>query len=1009
MSNQPEKQLVEDYLVKALPDKEWTFINAKELKRASTKEAILEDNFKSCLRNINQKIKIGDEEIDKVIQEIKLLPNSSEGVRKFLRYLKYGIGVRFEKEKVIKFVNLIDYKNPSKNEFIITRQITYRSAKEEIVPDIILYINGLPIVIIECKNPASLAVDWQEGYKDVVNYWHKVPEPFKYMQIGISAGAGVRYFPIVPQAEEARTYKWREENKDEIEAIVEYLSPERVIDFVRNFIFVREEHGEITKVMARYMQYRAVNKIYNRTINHIEGKDKKNKGLVWHWQGSGKTFTMIFAGHKIYLDERMSQPTMFFIVDRIDLMEQLTLEFNALDLNINNENINFIKDLKDVIKTDNFQGKRGVFVSLMQKLRPDEKFIPDEMVEAITKKKIKTIADRKNVVLFLDEVQRTQYGLLAAQMKKIFKNASAFGFTGTPIAEEDRNTYNEFGYPVKEEAYLDRYFVDDSLKDKFTVPIVWQPRKEKEVHLNNEVLKAFSNADIETLEDEQKKQLEDKVQKKLNQIKIFLENKQRIEVIARDIAKHYQKNVKGKFKVMVVAGSRKACVMYKNELDKYLPTEASELVMTFNQASDSKEILDYYKKWKKNYPECKNDRDIVKRIVESYKEKDKLKVIIVTDMLLTGFDAPILQTMYLDKPMKKHKLLQAIARVNRLYKGVKKAGLIVDYIGILKEVEKAYEMYYKDDNVGVVFRNIDYVVKEYKEALNKLGNIFSGIKYDYERATFLKALDKIRDEETEREFTSVFKEARKIHEFLGSHEIKLKYLDDYKWHASVYAYHIKIKNSQTDNEREQVEKYYKSTIEAIKDNLQIKEINDNIPRVKFGIEYFTELESSKIGKEEKAVNILFALEKLVLVDQRFDPIYKTIAEKVEELVKKWKNRQIGFELLYEEEEKVISVLKEKQKEREELGLGVSEYGLYIVIKNNLEISKKETKEATEKLVEEIKQYAIDGWQEHPVMRQNIHKTARQFLVKNKAKYNLSLDKINYLYEQIIEVLQNYEA
>ncbi|GAI07079.1 unnamed protein product, partial [marine sediment metagenome] len=314
-----------------------------------------------------------------------------------------------------------------------------------------------------------------------------------------------------------------------------------------------------------------------------------------------------------------------------------------------------------ILQFDDYRGKRGVFITLIHKFRPEElKELCDELEEVSRHKE--TIMTRKNVVAFIDEGHRTQYGLLAAQMKSILKEAFFFAFTGTPISKKGRDTYLQFSYPPNE-IYLDRYFITDSIRDDFTVKIAYQPRLEEKVHLDKNLLEAFLESEFEELPEDIKEEVEDKVKKKLNTIKVVLENRKRIRVIAEDIARHFKENVDGKFKAMVVTGSRKACDSYKKELDKYLPPRYSEAVMTL-QRSDEPVLRYRLAETRARYGDRDID-DIRKGVIEKFKEEEYPKILIVTDMLLTGFDAPKLQVMYLDKLLQEHRLLQAVARTNR--------------------------------------------------------------------------------------------------------------------------------------------------------------------------------------------------------------------------------------------------------------------------------------------------------------------------------------------------------
>ncbi|HEC86495.1 MAG TPA: hypothetical protein ENI49_01295, partial [Thermoplasmatales archaeon] len=291
-----EKSLVEDYIVKKLQEKGWKLIPADELERESLEEPLLIPNLVRALKRINEEKGIGDEEIRHVLNELKFKGSGIEGAKQILNFYKFGVPVKFEKERVVKYVELFDYGNIENNEFIITRQVSY-DGRERIRTDIMLYVNGISLVNIECKNPASLAESWFNAYRQIKDYEGTVPELYKYVQIGVACEAKAMYFPIVPWQEDVKVYEWREEFKNSVDSMIEMLSGERLLEIIRDFLFFRVEFGNATKVITRYMQYRAAKKIVDRVVKSIKGEDDKNKGLIWHWQGSGKTLTMIFAAN----------------------------------------------------------------------------------------------------------------------------------------------------------------------------------------------------------------------------------------------------------------------------------------------------------------------------------------------------------------------------------------------------------------------------------------------------------------------------------------------------------------------------------------------------------------------------------------------------------------------------------------------------------------------------------------------------------------------------------------
>ncbi len=993
MTNQFEKQLVEDYVIEKLKESGWQFIPADQLQRPSLSEPILEENLKKQVIKINKNLNIGEEELKKVINELKLLTTGQDGNKRLLDFLKYGVGVKFEKERVVKIINLFDFENIENNEFIVTRQIHFRG-KDIIVPDIILYVNGIPLVDIECKNLLSLKTDWTEGYKQIKNYEKLMPELYKYIQIGVSFTEKVRYFPIVPWQDEVTTYLWKKDELKEDEAIFEMLNPLNLLDIIRNFLFIREEHSEIKKVIARYVQYRAVNKIYKRVIDNLNGIDEKNKGLIWHWQGSGKTLTMIFATHKLYFDKKLENPTIFIIIDRRDLEEQMNQELSSLRLNFKFDLINNVFQLKKVVSADNYLGKRGVFLTLIYKFRADEKFLPSEIPNSI--------ASRKNVICFLDEVHRSQYGLLAAQMKSILKNGFYFGFTGTPIAENERNTYEEFGYPLKEEGYLDKYFLDDSQKDGFTLPLIYQLKREKGLNIDQEKIKYFLKKDDLEEIDFDSKEIDKKTQEELNEAKVFLENENRIKAVAYDIVNHFKENVDGRFKGMVVCASRKACVLYKKYLDLYLPESYSEVVMTFN-LNDQEPISSFYKKWQERYQGFADDEKRIKNIIENYKEKELPKILIVTDMLITGFDAPILQTIYFDKLLKKHRLLQAIARVNRPYKDLKSVGLIIDYVGIIKNINEALKNYFKDDIKGGIV-DISVVFEEFKISINKLKEVFKNIELKITRENLTKAIEILQNEETKNYFIETYKKIRKLFELLGALPQKLEYLDDYQWFTALYQYWLKLTSFDEDDFSK---KFFKKTLSIIHQNTQIQQIENLIPPIALNVDYLYKIRDGELTKQEKAVNILFALEKLVLVEQKHNPAYMNLVDKINELIKQWKERKIDYIKLFDEESKIIIAIKSNEEKRKILNLNKFDYGMFVILKRLIKENDEILKEITEKIKSFIKDDLVENWQENPILRQNIERKTREYLLEIKLKYNLTYEEFDLLHQELIKFIQDY--
>ena len=698
--------------------------------------------------------------------------------------------------------------------------------------------------------------------------------------------------------------------------------------------------------------------------------------------------------------KELENPTVFFIVDRIELEDQLYKEFYSLDL-VEPEIIGNIWELKEFLKFDDYRGKRGVFIILIHKFRPEELKEVYGEIEKISKRK-ETIMNRRNIIAFVDEGHRTQYGLLAAQMKAILKNAFFFALTGTPISKRGRDTYLEFSYPP-EEPYLDRYFITDSIKDGFTVKIVYQPRLEKDVHLKKDQLEAFLETELEELPEEIREGVEDKVKKRLNAIKLVLENPFRIKTIAHDIAHHFKENIDGKFKAMVVAGSRNACDIYKRELDKHLPKEYSEIVMTFTQR-DKPEILQHVAEAKVRYG-GKDIGDIRKDVIEKFKEEEFPKILIVTDMLLTGFDAPILQVMYLDKLLKEHRLLQAVARTNRPFKDLKEAGLVLDYVGILKEFKRAFEMYSEEDVKGALF-SYESVKEDFVALIKDILEFLKEVPRDYERETLLQSVEVLTsDEKKEKEFVENYKNLRKMFELLGPDEIKLDYFEDYKWLSAIYTYYMKIVTQKPAYEG-YVQRYYDKTIKFIHRSTEIEKLEKELPTIAFDSEYLEELEEKVKGRKEKAANILFTLNRLVLVERHRNPIYESLIEKVERLLEMWREKTRDYEKIYTEGVRAINEINSLFSRQKSLSFSNLEYSMLLELEKRLSRSDILV-DVVKDLSKRLEKYMFFGWFNQVTIKKEVEREIRRFVRGMKGKHNLSLDEMNDLHERLLESVKNY--
>jgi type I restriction enzyme R subunit len=938
-----------------------------------------------------------------VLNELKFRGFGYEGAKQVLAFLKFGVPVKLEKERTVKFIRLLDYDHLSRNEFILSRQVTFRAGNESIRCDIVLFVNGIPLAIVECKNPDDLTTSWVDAFKDIKAYEQVVPDLFKYAQIGVAAEETAKYFPIIPfaDAEDVDTCEWKTEGKGSLDSMLDMLQPGVLLDLIRNYLFVRIFRSKATKVIARYMQYRAAEKVVSRALAYAKGESEIRKGLVWHWQGSGKTLTMIFAALKLHHHPEMANPTLFFIVDREELEEQLALEFAALDIP-KAEVIGSIADLRRVIRHDDFRGKRGMFIVLVHKFRPQELAEVKAELEARSSA-AETIATRRNVVAFVDEGHRTQYGTLASEMRDTLKSAALFGFTGTPLGKPGRDTYREFSNPPAE-PYLDKYFIADSINDGFTLKIAYQPRLERDVHLDTDKLEAFLEIELEDGEipEERREDIEESVGRRLDSIEVFFENPRRIEQIAKDIAEHFRENLDGRFKAMVVAGDRVACVRYKRALDKLLPANFSEIVM--HPGPGRPEVEEYIKELGQRFP-GKDFAQINKHIVSEFKEEKDPRILIVTDMLLTGFDAPLLKTMYLDKPLKEHRLLQAIARTNRPLKGVKDCGEVIDYVGILKDLHRAFDSYAKEDIQGTL-DNLETLRAEFLQGLEAVLRMFDDVPRDsFDRETMLKAVQALSSVPgADKRFVTAVRKLRNLFEWLGPDPIKVQQFQEFKWVIKVYEFYWRLTRQQS--ETPEIERYFAKTLKYIYRTTELEALDTELPEIMLGPDYLKALEEKVKSKELEAASIVFALNRFVLVERGKNPIFESLAEKIERLVKHWRERLKGFKEIYEEGAALLEEVRVLEARQKQLGFSRAEFASLLTLEAKLGKDRPLDKDVRE-LWRELKSGFYPGWTEQSTGRKRVEQIVRTHLRKYIREGGLTYDEYNELSAALMEELERY--
>ncbi|MFN5318539.1 MAG: type I restriction endonuclease subunit R, partial [Bacteroidia bacterium] len=741
---------------------QWHYKSAAELNR-SVNEVLIEQELKDALIRLNPEIYAKPELADEVIYKLRAILISVNQIglvkanEEFFKWLSGDKTMPFGENNRHVPIRIFDFEKPTQNSYVVTNQfrIHHRETK---IPDIVLFINGIPVVVGEAKTPIRPSISWLDGAYEIHEvYENAVPQLFVPNILSFATEGKALYYGSIRCPLDFWA-PWRLEDDDDALArrlglgeigkeMSDLLHPSRLLDILQNFsLFTTNKKKQRSKVIPRFQQYEGANKIVERVI---DGRIKK--GLIWHFQGSGKSLLMVFAAQKLRRAAALKSPTVIVLVDRTDLDTQISGTFNASDIP-NVEATDSIKDLQKMLEQDT----RKIIISMIHKFRD-------------AKPNMNT---RENIIVLVDEAHRTQEGDLGRQMRAALPNAFLFGLTGTPVNKADKNTFWAFGSEEDEGGYLSRYTFQDSIRDGATLPLHFEPRL-IDVHVDKETLDNLFTEFKEdvALTDEEA----DALNKKSAKMSAFLKSPERVAKIVADIATHFKEKVAPHgYKAMIVTPDRFACIQYKEELDKYFPVEASRVVIS-TTANDKPE---FKQKWGV-------DKSQQERIVDEFNDPiSDVQFLIVTAKLLTGFDAPILQTMYLDKSIKDHTLLQAICRTNRLFPN-KTYGRIVDYFGIFDDAAKALE--FDEKSVKQIITNLSELRNQLPKAVADALIHFEGVDRSIPGFEGLEAAQNaIKSDEKKDSFAKDFKLLSKLWESLSPDATLNLYQTDYKWLSQVF-------------------------------------------------------------------------------------------------------------------------------------------------------------------------------------------------------------------------------
>lgn len=832
---------------------------------------------------------------EELIKRLERIAPTIEGNLVAWEYLKGLKTVFVPNEKRERNVKFIDADNIDANNFHVTDEFEFSNGSRIIRTDVVFLINGVPVFLVETK-AAHKIEGMAEALNHIRRYHREGPELMALLQVYALTHIIRYYYSATWNLSEKTLFNWKEDVKGDFETLIKtFFDRERVVRMVNDFILFTRQDDELKKVLLRPHQMRAV----NRLLERAQDKERR-RGLIWHTQGSGKTYTMIVTAQKILENPIFEKPTVIMLVDRTELESQLFGNLDAIGV----ENVKVAEskdDLKQLLERDT----RGLIVTMIHKF------------EGIPEK----VNMRENIFVLVDEAHRTTGGKLGNYLMGALPHATYIGFTGTPI---DRTAYGQgtfitFGRDDPPYGYLDKYSIGESIEDGTTVPLHYSLAP-NELQVDKETLeKEF--LELKELEGVSDIEEVNKVLERAVNLRNMLKNKQRVEQVAKYVADHYKQHIEPLgYKAFLVAVDREACALYKKELDKHLPQDYSTVVYS-SFYNDPEELAQYHL-----------SEEEEKRIRKAFRNPKQLpKILIVTEKLLTGFDAPVLYCMYLDKPMRDHVLLQAIARVNRPYEdeqGRKKpSGFVLDFVGIFDNLEKALAFDSKD--IEGVVRDIDVLRQRFKLLMDSAGkNYLRLIEGKSQDKAVEAVLGHFINEEKRHEYYQFFRELSDIYDILSPDAFLRPYIEDMETLARMYrilkeAYDpgISIEKDFSKKTAELVREHTKGGV--IKPRLDVYEINEKTLKL---------IEGKKISDTEKVFNLLKSIEKLV-IDQADESLYLlSIGEKAELIAQLYKERQKSTQETLEALKGIIEEINAARKEQAEKDMPPEVFSIFWILK-----------------------------------------------------------------------------
>jgi len=939
-----ERGAVQNPFIRYAVEANWQYLPPEEVLRRRGGESglIMRDTFIIQLQKLNPGV-VDHLRAEEVLKRLERVPPTIEGNQQTWEYFRGLRTVYVETERRERNVRLVDPKNWEANTFHVTDEFSYTNGTYRIRADVVFIINGVPVLIVETKAATRLE-GIAEALDQLRRYHRQGPEFLALLQVFTLTHLVQFYYSATWNLSRKNLFNWKEESAGrDFETLVKtFIHPRRVVRVLTDFIMFTRKDDELIKVILRPHQMRAVERVLHRARD-----EKKRRGLVWHTQGSGKTFTMITIAKKLIEEPVFENPTVLMLVDRNELEQQLFGNLAACGFG-HIEVADSKRHLRELLASD----RRGLIVSMIHKF--------DDMPANLN--------TRKNIFVLVDEAHRTTGGDLGNYLMGALPNATYIGFTGTPIdrTAHGKGTFKVFGCDDSK-GYLDKYSIAESIADKTTVPLHYTLAP-NELRVDRETLEEefLDLVEAEGMSDTEEL---NKVLEKAVTLKNMLKNRERMDRVAAYVARHYREYVEPMgYKAFLVGVDREACALYKEALDRYLPAEYSRVVISAGQ---------------KDPPELERhhiSEDEEKRIRKAFRHPDELpKILIVTEKLLTGYDAPVLYCMYLDKPMRDHVLLQAIARVNRPYEDEagrqKPSGFVLDFVGIFEKLEKALAFDSKD--VQGTIEDLDLLKERFagmmREAREGYLKVVTGPTPDKAAEN---ALVHFRDQELRQQFYIFYKELADLYEIISPDNFLREYLEDYdllarlyKLLRSAYEPRVRVDKELTRKTARLVQEHTEG--DAIQDTLEIYEINERT---------LNHIAETGPSYTVTVFNLLKSIEEAVRQKAHVAPYIISIGERAEAIARAYQERQLNTRETLHQLEELIREYNEAEKARAEKNLNPQAFAVFWLL-NRKNIDKPE--QAAEAMGQIFARHP--HWQSSEKQERTVRRELYKVLKKAKVK------------------------